>query len=79
MILLTIDDAVRTRIQELLKEQHTKIATVSLAGGLTPSTVYDFMRGTTQHIQLNTVKQLCMGFNITLSEFFDRAYFNDYE
>ncbi|MBQ2735056.1 MAG: helix-turn-helix transcriptional regulator [Clostridia bacterium] len=76
---MTIDDAVRTRVQELLKEQQTKIATVSLAGGLTPSTVYDFMRGTTQHIQLNTVKQLCMGFGITLAEFFDRAYFDDYE
>ena len=45
-------------------------------GGLTPSTLYDFMKGTTVHIQVNTIQQVCAGFKITLSEFFNKNYFN---
>jgi len=37
------------------------------------------MRGTTAHIQLNTLKCVCMGFELSLSSFFDKEYFNDYE
>ena len=76
---MTIDDAIRNRVNELLKEKNMTICDVSLAGGLTPSTLYDFMRGTTVHIQAKTIKQVCMGFKIKLAEFFDRDYFNDYE
>ncbi len=76
---MTVDDAARQRIRELLMEKHTNICDVSLRGGLTPSTLYDFMRGSTAHIQLNTIKQICLGFDITLEKFFDRFYFNDYE
>ena len=74
-----IDDAVRNRITELLAEQKRTISDVSLAGGLTPSTLYDFMRRDTAHIQLNTLKQVCMGFEIKMTEFFNRDYFDDYE
>ncbi len=76
---MTIDQAARKRIEELLQEQSTNISEVCLKGGLTPSTLYDFMRGTTAHIQLNTIKQICMGFEIRLSDFFGKPYFDDYE
>ncbi|MBQ8523477.1 MAG: helix-turn-helix transcriptional regulator [Clostridia bacterium] len=76
---MTVDEAVRYRINELLLEKKMTISEVSLAGGLTPSTLYDFMRGTTAHIQLNTLKCVCMGFELSLSSFFDKEYFNDYE
>ncbi|MBE6703386.1 MAG: helix-turn-helix transcriptional regulator [Ruminococcaceae bacterium] len=76
---MNVDHAARARIKELLKEKNTNISELSLKGGLTPSTLYDFMRGTTEHIQLNTVKQVCMGFGIRMAEFFDKPYFDDYE
>ena len=76
---MTIDDAVRKRINELLSERNMNICDVSLSGGLRPSTLYDFMRGKTSHIQIKTIKQICMGFQITLTEFFSKEYFNDYE
>lgn len=76
---MIVDQATRERIKELLKEKHTNISELCLKGGLTPSTLYDFMRGTTEHIQLNTIKQVCMGFGIRMSEFFDKPYFDDYE
>jgi len=76
---MTVDNATRERIKELLDEKKTNISEVCLKGGLTPSTLYDFMRGTTEHIQLNTIKQICMGFGIRICEFFDKTYFDDYE
>lgn len=76
---MTVDQAARKRIQEMLKEKNTNISELCLKGGLTPSTLYDFMRGTTEHIQLNTVKQVCMGFGIHMSEFFNKPYFDEYE
>ncbi|MBE6605839.1 MAG: helix-turn-helix domain-containing protein [Ruminococcaceae bacterium] len=76
---MTIDSAVRKRISELLKQNDTNISKVSLKGGLTPSTLYDFMRGTTEHIQLNTIKSVCQGFGIKLNVFFDTDYFDDFE
>ncbi len=76
---MTVDAATRQRIKELLTEKETNISELCLKGGLTPSTLYDFMRGTTGHIQLNTIKQICMGFEIRVCEFFDRPYFDDYE
>ncbi|MBQ9098281.1 MAG: helix-turn-helix transcriptional regulator [Clostridia bacterium] len=76
---MTVDQATRERIKNLLMEKNTNISELSLKGGLTPSTLYDFMRGTTEHIQLNTIKQICMGFGLRMVEFFDKPYFDDYE
>lgn len=76
---MTVDQAARERIKELLKEKGSNISELCLKGGLTPSTLYDFMRGTTEHIQLNTIKQICMGFEIRVCEFFDFPSFDDYE
>ena len=76
---LLVDHATRKRIKELLDEKKTNISELCLKGGLTPSTLYDFMRETTGHVQLNTIKQICMGFDIRLSDFFDKPYFDDYE
>ena len=76
---MSIDNATRSRIKMLLQEKTTNISEVCLRGGLTPSTLYDFMRGTTAHIQLNTVKQVCAGFGIRLAEFFDHPDFDEYE
>ncbi len=76
---MKVDDAARQRIKELLLEKNTNVSEVCLKSGLTPSTVYDFMHGTTAHIQLNTIKQICMGFDIRVAEFFDKPDFDDYE
>lgn len=76
---MTIDQATRVRIKELLTQRNTNISELCLKGGLTPSTLYDFMRGTTEHIQLNTIKQICMSFEIRIADFFDKPYFDDYE
>ena len=44
---------------------------------MSPSAIYDLVKGRTKCSKVITVKRFCEGAGITLSEFFDRDYFND--
>ena len=55
---------------ELLKE---------LNGGKSPSAIYDLIKGRTKCPKVTTVNSFCEGAGITLSNFFNRDYFNDLE
>ena len=46
---------------------------------MSPSAIYDLIKGRTKCSKVITVKRFCEGAEITLSEFFDRDYFNDLE
>ncbi len=76
---MVIKDAVIKRIGELCTEKGKAVNEFCLKGGLTPSTYYDFVNGRTKLPKIDTIKKICQGANITLAEFYDRDYFNDYE
>jgi hypothetical protein len=44
---------------------------------MSPSSIYDLFKGRTKCSKVITVKHFCDGAGITLSEFFNRDYFND--
>ena len=46
---------------------------------MSPSAIYDLIKGRTKCSKVITVKRFCEGAGITLGEFFDRDYFNDIE
>lgn len=46
---------------------------------MSPSAIYDLIKGRTKCSKVITVKHFCEGAGITLKEFFDRDYFNDIE
>lgn len=46
---------------------------------MSPSAIYDLVKGRTKCPMVITVKRFCEGAGITLAEFFDREYFNDIE
>lgn len=73
---LSIDEAVRLRIKELVKEKGISITGLCLNANLTPSTVFDFLYGKSKNPKIVTIKKLCIGAGITLEEFFSRDYFN---
>lgn len=73
---MNIDEAIRTRINEIVKEKKTTLTALCLNSNLTPSTIFDFMSGKSKCPKVVTVKKICSGANITLAEFFDRDYFN---
>lgn len=73
------DKAIKTRINEILKEKGISLTALCLNSNITPSTIFDFMSGKSKCPKVITIKKLCAGANITLAEFFNRDYFNDFE
>ena len=76
---MKINEAILRRIEEICKEQGSNICDISLKGGMSPSAIYDIAKGRTKCSKVITVKRFCEGAEITLSEFFDREYFNEPE
>lgn len=76
---MKLNDAIIKRIREVCSEKGLNICDASLKGGMSPSAVYDLIKGRTKCSKVITVQRFCEGAGITLKEFFDRAYFNDTE
>lgn len=76
---MTTEQAVRTRINEIVTERQKSLTSLCLDAGITPSTVFDFMVGKSKCPKVSTLKKFCQGAGITLKEFFDRSYFDDEE
>ena len=74
-----LNEAIIRRINEVCKEKGINICDACLKGGMSPSAIYDLIKGRTKCSKVITVKRFCEGAGITLSEFFDRDYFNDFE
>ena len=76
---MKLSDAIVKRIEEICEAQNSNICDIALKGGMSPSAIYDLTKGRTKCSKIVTVKRFCEGAGITLSEFFDRNYFNDPE
>lgn len=76
---MKLNDAIVTRIHEICKEKGLNICDTSLKGGMSPSAIYDLVKGRTKCSKVVTIKRFCEGAGITLKDFFDRGYFNDVE
>ena len=76
---MEINDAIIKRINEICTEKGLNICDTCLKGGMSPSSIYDLAKGRTKCSKVITVKRFCQGAGITLAEFFDKDYFNDYE
>ena len=76
---IMLNEAIIRRINEVCKEKGINICDACLKGGMSPSAIYDLIKGRTKCSKVITVKRFCEGAGITLSEFFDREYFNEIE
>lgn len=74
-----ISDAVRNRLNELLKERNLTINALSNLAGVTQSTANDFLKGTSSNIGIITLKKLIDGLDMTITEFFDTDVFKNLE
>lgn len=73
---MKLNDAIIKRIGEICQERNSNVCEIALCGGMSPSAIYDLLKGRTKCSTVITVKRFCEGAGITLSEFFDREYFN---
>ena len=78
-VFMNINDAIVKRIEEVCKEKNINVCETALNGGKSPSAIYDLIKGRTKCSKVSTIKAFCQGAGITLAEFFDKEYFNDFE
>ena len=76
---MNLNDAIIKRIEEICEERESNVCDIALSGGMSPSAIYDLIKGRTKCSKVITVKRFCDGAGITLAEFFDRDYFNEPE
>ena len=76
---MNLNDAIIKRIEEICKERESNVCDIALSGGMSPSAIYDLIKGRTKCSKVITVKRFCDGAGISLAEFFDRDYFNEPE
>ncbi len=76
---MTIGEAVKLRITELIKENNittNKLATIS---GITQSTLNNIVSGRNNSATISTIKKICDGLEISINDFFNCPLFDDLE
>ncbi len=76
---MNISQAVARRILELCDEKNITVNKLCTMSGVTQSTVNDIVNGKAKNIGVVTIKKLCDGLEITITEFFCTQYFRELE
>ena len=73
---MTTQDAVKSRILQLCGQKNITINRLSTLSALPPSSIKNILYGRSRNPKLLTIKLICDGLGITLSEFFDAEAFH---
>ena len=76
---MNISQATAKRIIELCKSRCITVNKLANISGVTQSTVNDIVNNKAINIGVVTIKKLCDGLEITITEFFDTDYFRELE
>lgn len=76
---MQLNEAIKRRMQQICAQKGKSLCDICLAGGMSPSALYDVFHGRTKHPTVMTVKRFCLGAQITMTEFFDAESFDDWE
>lgn len=74
---MKIKDAIVARVCELCAERDISYTQLARLSGITPSTVYSMLQKERRDISAVTVKKLCDGLEISISDFFDSDIFRE--
>lgn len=72
-----VNNAVATRIRELLESKGITLYRLAMNSGVTHSTLKNIMHETINDNKLSTIIQIAGGFDMTISEFLDSPLFNE--
>ena len=76
---MNIGCAVKLRIIELCDENNITVNKLSTLCGVTQSTLNNIVSGRNNSTTVSTVKKICDGLNISISDFFASELFEDLE
>ncbi len=74
-----LSEAIRKRIENLMKENKTNGNNLALNSGIDRSTINRFLRKQNKSIKIETITLICQSLNMTLKDFFDDKLFDDVE
>ncbi len=72
---MLIKDAIVLRLQNICKERCIRYNELAVRSGVTPSTVYSLMDARRRDLSVVTLKKLCDGLDMTVTEFFEDDIF----
>lgn len=76
---MNTQEAIAKRIRELCKERGITPNALSYISAVPQATIKSILNGESSNPGTVTIKKLCDGFNISLSEFFSTSYFEKLE
>ncbi len=74
-----LTQAIQRRIRELCNERKITVNKLSTICGITQSTLNNILSRDNNKPTVSTIKKICDGLGITLSDFFDTEYFKSLE
>ena len=76
---MTIGEACRFRILELCENRNITVNKLAIMSGVTQSTLGNIVGGRNNSTTVSTIKKLCDGLEISISDFFDSEMFDSLE
>nr|MBQ4320576.1 helix-turn-helix transcriptional regulator [Clostridia bacterium] len=76
---MLIKDAIVLRMKNICKDRKIKFNELAIRSGVTTSTVYSMMDERRRDLSVITLKKLCDGLDMTITEFFDDDIFRTLE
>lgn len=76
---LQIKEAVVLRMKNICRDMNITYNELAVRAGVTPSTVYSMMDSRRKDLSVITLKKLCDGLDMTITEFFNDDIFKTLE
>ena len=76
---MLIKEAIVKHLQDICRQRNMKYNELATVSGVTPSTVYSLMDASHKDLSVITLKKLCDGLDMTITEFFDDELFKTLE
>lgn len=76
---MLIKDAIVLRLKGICEQRGIHYNELAVRSGMTPSTVYSLMSESRRDLSVITLKKLCDGLDMTVTEFFDDDIFRTLE
>ena len=74
---MQLNEAVSSRVQELLDERNITQYRLYTLTGVTKSTISNIVHCAYETVELRTIHELCQGFGISITAFFDSPLFDE--
>ncbi len=76
---MLIKEAIVKHLQDICRQHNMKYNELATVSGVTPSTVYSLMDASRKDLSVITLKKLCDGLDMAITEFFDGKLFKTLE